>query len=231
VQKLVETQDTPLSSLNGTEAVLGLGLGTTDQVVPSHISTRVNRGEDRSGGVLPAAPPTATQKLVEIHETPKRSLPTVLGFGLGTTDQVVPSHVSTRVGNIGGVPPPSPPTAVHFVAETQDTPLRALPIPPGLGLGTTDQVVPSHVSTRVRLVEKELSSLREPTAVHMVVERQDTPLRRLANVLGLGLGSTDHVVPSTPPVSMRVWAGPPLLLYWPTAVHEPTAGHDTPRNR
>ena len=41
MQEVVETQDTLLSVLKGDEAVLGSGLGTTDQVVPSHISTRV----------------------------------------------------------------------------------------------------------------------------------------------------------------------------------------------
>jgi hypothetical protein len=41
VQELEEVHETPLRMLTGGEAVLGLGLGTTDQVEPSHISTRV----------------------------------------------------------------------------------------------------------------------------------------------------------------------------------------------
>jgi hypothetical protein len=76
-QKLVETQDTPLRELS---PVPGLGLGATDQVVPSHVSMRV-------------LSPTATQKCFETQDTPLR----VPGLGLGMSDQVVPSHVSMRV--------------------------------------------------------------------------------------------------------------------------------------
>jgi hypothetical protein len=151
VHELVETHDTPLRRLNGTEAVLGSGLDTTDQVVPSHISTRVKLSDVE----VPRAMPTATQKLVERQDTPLRGLPSVLGLGLGTTDQVVPSHISTRETSVrtGGKPTSvrSSPTATQKLVERQDTPPRWLLIVPGLGLGTTDQVVPSHISTRVRL--------------------------------------------------------------------------------
>jgi hypothetical protein len=233
MQKLVETQDTPPRVLKGVDAVLGSGLVTADQVVPSHISIRANRA-DAKAAELPAAVPTATQKVVETQDTPLRSWPFVLGLGLGTIDQVVPSHISTRVISVrwGGKPSgvTASPTATQKLVETQDTPLRLFLIVPGLGLGTTDQVVPSHVSTRVALVEAELSSLTAPTAVQFVVETQDSPLRLLANELGLGLGTADQVVPSAPPVSTRVWVGLPLLLYWPTAMQEPTAGHDTPKS-
>jgi hypothetical protein len=75
---------------------------------------------------------------------------------------------------------------------------KLLPVP-GLGLGATDQVVPSHVSMRLSL----------PTATQKCFETQDTPLR-LLNVLGFGLGTTDQVVPSQ--VSMRVGRELPLLL-------------------
>jgi hypothetical protein len=100
--------------------------------------------------------PTATQKLVERQDTPLRRLPDVsgLGLGLGMTDQVVPSHVSTTVKVAGevGLLSSAQPTAVHIVVEIQDTPLRVLLIRPGLGLGTTDQVVPSQLSVSVEVV-------------------------------------------------------------------------------
>ena len=78
------------------------------------------------------------------------------------------------------------PTAVHAVAEIQDTPPRPkIPIP---GLGTTDQLMPSQDSITVP------EPLR-PTAVHTVAETQDTPERPLSDA-GLGLGRTDQLVPS-----------------------------------
>jgi hypothetical protein len=42
-----------------------------------------------------------------------------------------------------------PPAAVQVVAEAQDTPLRARFSTPGLGVGTTDQLLPSQDSTKV----------------------------------------------------------------------------------
>jgi hypothetical protein len=128
--------------------------------------------------------PTATQKLVERQDTPTRRLYSS-GLGLGTTDQVVPSHITTTVVlldglGLGGVNMASSPTATQKLVETQDTPLRVLSVGPGLGLGTTDQVVPSHISTRsLKLVL--------PTATQKLVETQDTPLRKLPPVPGLGL--------------------------------------------
>ena len=85
--------------------------------------------------------PTATQKLVETQDTPLRVLMFGEGKGLGATDQVAPSHISTRVSL------PVSPTATQKCFETQDTPLRV----PGLGLGVSDQVVPSQVSMKARL--------------------------------------------------------------------------------
>jgi hypothetical protein len=140
VHELIETHDTPKRSLIGSEAVLGSGLGATDQVVPSHISTRVRGCVETEP--LATAVPAATQKLVETHDTPLRRLPLVPGLGLGATDQVAPSHISTRV------PLPVSPTATQKCFETQDTPLRKSNTS-GLGLGTTDQVVPSHMTTTV----------------------------------------------------------------------------------
>jgi hypothetical protein len=146
-----------------------------------------------------------------------RALPNMLGLGLGTTDQVVPSHVSTRVATWEPELVPVP-TAVHIVVERQDTPSRSLlafvPVVPGLGM--TDQVAPSQLS--VSVVENNwlrggplLYSVC-PDAIQNWIDRQDTASRRLPNVLGLGLARTDQFTPSTPPVSTRVWPGLPLLV-------------------
>ena len=85
------------------------------------------------------------------------------------------------------------PTAVHAVAERQDTPPRRLLFADGLRLGTTDQVVPFHDS--IRVLSRPLT-LRLPTAVHLVAETHDTSERKLRVALGLGVGTTDQLVPS-----------------------------------
>src|SRR5215469_8299305 len=93
--------------------------------------------------------PAAVHEVVDTHETLER-LSIVLAFGLGTTDQVVPSQDKTNV--LDCVLVSYQPTAVHELVETQDTPASVLngsAAVLGLGLGTTDQVVPSHISTRV----------------------------------------------------------------------------------
>jgi hypothetical protein len=83
---------------------------------------------------------------------------------------------------------------VHAVAEIQDTPERVLLAVDGLGLGTTDHVVPFHDSIRVLLGPLTVR-LWLPTAVHAVAETHDTLERKLRVALGLGLGTTDHAVP------------------------------------
>lgn len=59
------------------------------------------------------------------------------------------------------------PAAVQPVSEAQDTPRKMLKPVPGLGLGTTDQLVPSQDSIKVL-------ELLMPAAVHAVAEAQDT---------------------------------------------------------
>jgi hypothetical protein len=82
------------------------------------------------------------------HATPRRTLVTdELESALGTTDQVVPSKVSTSVWSTD--PLLKAPTAVHELIETHAT-LESRSAPePGFGLGTTDQVVPSQASINV----------------------------------------------------------------------------------
>ena len=73
-----------------------------------------------------------------------------LAFGLGTADQAVPFHDSTRVALAALVP-----TAVQLVALTHETLMKpAYEAPTGLGLGTIDQAVPFQDSAR-RSLEPE----------------------------------------------------------------------------
>ena len=63
---------------------------------------------------------------------------------------------------------------MHAVAETHDTPVRSL-ASARLGLGTTDQLVPSQDS--IRVAKRRLPMRSRPTAVHAVAETHDTPKR------------------------------------------------------
>jgi hypothetical protein len=96
-----------------------------------------------------------------------------------------------------------------------------LSILPGLGVGTTDHLVPFHDSMRVIL--RFRVTVRLPTAVHEATEAHDTPLRFCRLVPGLGLGTTDHLVPSQDSISVRV-----PLLEDPTATQCLTETQDTP---
>jgi hypothetical protein len=90
-QLVVLGHDTPLSK----EAVapVGLGLVRTDQLVPFHCSTSVvvapKWAEDE---------PTAKQLVALGHDTPFSSdWIALVGFGVVTTDQLVPFHCSANV--------------------------------------------------------------------------------------------------------------------------------------
>jgi len=135
-----------------------------DQPVPSHVSTKVFD--------TPPIWPTATQSVAVAHDTPERTLDSVVvGFGLGVTDQFVPFQVSTIGWSVDeGLA--SAPTATQYVELRHETP-ESSPTPPvGLGLGVTDHVEPSHVSTKLVAV---VGLLAQPTATQSVGLTQDTP--------------------------------------------------------
>jgi hypothetical protein len=89
-QKAGLVQDTPWRSAVS-ELPPGLGLEAMDQLVPFQVSTRVLKGSWDVGW----KPPTATQSVVLVQETPDN--PSLASLGLGMTDQLVPFQVSTRV--------------------------------------------------------------------------------------------------------------------------------------
>jgi hypothetical protein len=80
-------QETPSSWLS--PVLPGLGLDTTDQVLPFHDSARVRSP--------PACEPTAMHELADGQDIPDSTLPPAPWSGLDTTDQVLPSHDSTSV--------------------------------------------------------------------------------------------------------------------------------------
>jgi len=142
--------------------------------------------------VLVAARPTASQEPGKGQATLASALILTPGLGLASTDQLCPLKPSTRVwvGN-PWEDDVELPTAVHEVVVRQDTPLSALPVVPGLGLASIDQVWPSKASTSVRVLELPLEL---PTATQKLTPAHETPERTLFDP-GLGLGVTLHVVP------------------------------------
>jgi hypothetical protein len=137
-QKAGLVQDTPWRSAVS-ELPPGLGLEAMDQLVPFQVSTRVLPG---SWDVGPPKPPTATQWVVLVQDTPWRLFGELVGpgLGLGVSDQLVPFQTSARVRDSLNLLL-WPPTATQWVALVQDTPSRVLPPLPGSGLGVIDQSV------------------------------------------------------------------------------------------
>jgi hypothetical protein len=122
--------------------------------------------------------PTATHAVADAHDTPvSEADPASDGTGVGSMDQAVPSQCSAS--GTGIVPRPSSvgtsecPTAVHSVADRHDTAVRVLDsVPPGFGVGRTDQAAPFQDSTSG-------APPLPPTAVHAsadVHDTADTPL-------------------------------------------------------
>jgi hypothetical protein len=139
VQAEAEVHETPMRPFSSRP--LMVGLGTIDQAVPFHCSTRV--------WPVDAIEPTATQTETEAHETASRVGPEPLVVGLGAIDQAVPFHCS-----MSDCPErPLGPTAKHAEAEAHETPLSESPFSAGValvfGLDTIDQAVPFHCSIRV----------------------------------------------------------------------------------
>jgi hypothetical protein len=166
VQKLADTHDTAVKPL-----LKGPGLGTTDQVVPSHDSTR--------GYVFPLAlaeyVPTAVQRLADTHDTAD-NLSVLATFGLGITDHVLPFHDAIRV-----LWPYVCPATMQKLAGTHDTPLR---VP--CGGCVTDQVVPFHDSASGG------TAPRLPTARQALAEAHDTALNWLLPEPSFGVCITDQ---------------------------------------
>ena len=87
--------DTPSSTVNG--ALIGLGLGRVDQLVPFHFAVVVwTPLSERSNAEL-VARPTAMQLFLELHDTARNWLLVAPGFGLARMTHFLPVHRSTRV--------------------------------------------------------------------------------------------------------------------------------------
>jgi hypothetical protein len=113
----------------------------------------------------------------DAHDTLVRTPFPAAGTGTGRTAQVVPFHASAS-----GTEPPllsvDCPTAVHALADAQDTPLRMLATAPG-GAGTrrTAHLRPFHaraIGDRTGTLSTTMSRDAYPTAMHALALVQDT---------------------------------------------------------
>ncbi|MGA3146258.1 MAG: hypothetical protein ABSF33_02145 [Acidimicrobiales bacterium] len=176
----------------------------TDHLVPFQISASacsVNPSRDEE--------PTATQFVELTQETPVRKLK-ASGLGLEATDHAPPFQVSISDFDVVWSSAEELPTATQLVELTHETASRTSPpgslltaVVPGLGLGTTDQMLPSQASIRVRPGTRGLTE-EPPTAIQLVELTQETPSRESVKLPALGLGTTDQVVPLL--ASIRVWS-------------------------
>src|SRR5437763_14896970 len=123
--------------------------------------------------------------LVDTHETLRSPLPAALGSTVGATVQRKPSHDPMSGCFVG--PSLDEPTAVHEVADKQETPSSSLSAP-FTGLYRTDQYWPSHCRMYAPL------EVETPTAVQAVGEVQDTLRSEPSTVSRLCW--TDQVEPS-----------------------------------
>src|SRR2546421_250117 len=126
----------PVTPPSWSYSVLGLGLGTSFQLVPSQCSVTVRSDTWSSSTVSP----TAQMSLADTASMARSSAkPEPVGTD-DTRDQAVPSQCTT-IGFpllVLGLSPR--PTAQMSFAETTEMPLRALPWDPRFGLGTFDHL-------------------------------------------------------------------------------------------
>jgi hypothetical protein len=170
--------------------------------------------------------PTALHIVEVAQDTLTRKLELYAGGGVDATDQFVPSQDSTSGINRPDEGTWMYPTATHWIEAVQDTLLKLLLSPAKTGADTTDQVVPSQVSTRswyVLAVFKEV-----PTATQSTELTHDTLVRLLPMLLGLGLGTTDQTVPFQDSVNVVDVVVPEDV---PTAMQKIELGQDTPSSR
>jgi hypothetical protein len=94
------------------------------------------------------------------------------GVGESWIVHAAPFQLSTRV------PASEPPTAVHPVEETQETPgSDANPTPDGLGAGDSVHDEPSQLSARARTTPD--GGCFSPVAIQELEEEQEIPPRKL----------------------------------------------------
>ncbi|HXC45943.1 MAG TPA: hypothetical protein VNU24_04995 [Solirubrobacteraceae bacterium] len=174
VQALAEVQETlarPASSVGP----IGRGTLWGVQVEPFQDSA-----SSISPGEVVMKWPTATQALAEVQETPSRysGSPPHMPPGVGTVWGVQVEPFQDSANGPDSLPGPISyqPTAVHVLAEVQETPLSPLDFP-ALAAGTlwSVQLEPFQDSASGSSSLELISYL--PTATQALAETQETPSR------------------------------------------------------
>jgi hypothetical protein len=201
VHAVLEVHDTADGSSAGM-------LGWTAHRVPSQCSA-----------TNPVSDPTAVHEEAEVQDTDAKEVaPPAVGLGAALRVQPVPFQRSTS-GTSFWPPSPTPytmsPTAVHALADVQDTESRVLFSPPTGAVGTTVQVLPFQDSASAAP-----DGPPNPVAMHAVPLVQDTAIRV---PLTLGMGMTVQDMPSQASASV-LGSG---LRRMPTATHDDRDGQDT----
>jgi hypothetical protein len=139
---VLEVQDTPDSSVCATAPA---GVASTVQVVPFHASTRASPGLElcQPPPANTPVPPTAMQKLGEVHEIASRAGLAPAEPEAAAAVQAIPVQRSAK-GSMSVSAPPSAgwlsaaPTAMQKPTDVHDTPVRlesTRPSTPPVGLG------------------------------------------------------------------------------------------------
>jgi hypothetical protein len=158
--------------------------------------------------------PAAMQWFRSVQETWSSSAgASPLGWAIASIVQLEPFQRAAVV-----------PTAMHTVAEVQETPSRWLMFPAPLGVAWLVQLLPFQASASVALV---VPVADEPTASHTVAEKQETPRSPLEVwLVALGVAWMVQVLPFQ--TSARVWNVLPPVENWPTASHAVADVQETP---
>src|SRR5215469_994 len=180
----------------------GLGLFTRFQAVPFQCTIRLRVAP------LPLPKlPTAQTSLADTTRTASSVLKALPGLGLIIWLHWVPSQcrIMVFVPAPGPVPSSKLPTAQTLSGEAARTANRKLSLPPGSGLGTTDQDEPSQCSVRVC---SGPASWLTPTAQVSDADSTFTLSSSLSCVPGLS-GGTAGPSPVTRPASISGPASAP----------------------
>jgi len=165
-----------------------------------------------------------------------------VGLGLATTDQALPFHRSVNVTGPSANEPGGrvfrswSPTATHADALVHDAAWSLDDVEPGgVGLATSDHLVPFHCSSTVlnamRLPDFPATK-RYPAAMQKVGPVHETPSRyvlSVADALALGVATIDHVWPFHRSTRL-VFAVAPVLIWNPTAKQLLALVHETPNS-
>jgi len=146
VQALADGHETPWRTLE--VAPVGFGVLWMAQSAPFQPSANVT-----GVPVMLTKEPTEMQAVDDMHDTASSSLSVApVGFGVPSMAQPLPFQTSAKVTAVPALLTMNP-TAVQAVEDVHDTPFRALRLAPvGLGVVSTDQLVPFHASANVTSV-------------------------------------------------------------------------------